>query len=52
VNTIFWFENVKGRDNPEDLSVDGKIILEWVAHPATYPMGTRGSFLLSKAAGA
>jgi hypothetical protein len=23
-------ENLKGRDNSEDLSVDGKIILEWI----------------------
>jgi hypothetical protein len=23
----FWSENVKGRDNPEDLGTDGRIIL-------------------------
>jgi len=30
MHTIFWFENLKGRDHLEDLDVDGKIILEWV----------------------
>jgi hypothetical protein len=23
-------ENLKGRDQPEDLGIDGKIILEWI----------------------
>jgi hypothetical protein len=27
--TIFWSENLKGRDHSEDLDVDGRI-LEWV----------------------
>jgi len=26
---IFWLENLKRRDHPEDIGVDGKIILEW-----------------------
>jgi hypothetical protein len=26
----FWSENLKGRDHSEDLSIDGKIILERV----------------------
>jgi hypothetical protein len=26
----FWSENLKGRDNAEDLGVDGIIILEWI----------------------
>jgi len=26
----FWSENLKGRDHLEDLSTDGKIILEWI----------------------
>jgi hypothetical protein len=30
MHTIFRFENLKGRDNLEDLAVDGKIILEWI----------------------
>jgi len=30
VLTIFWLKNLKGRDNLEDLDVDGKIILEWI----------------------
>jgi hypothetical protein len=27
--TVFWFENLKGRDNSEDLGIDGRI-LEWI----------------------
>jgi len=26
----FWSENLKGSDHSEDLSVNGKIILEWI----------------------
>jgi hypothetical protein len=26
--TIFWLENLKGRDKSEDVDVDGKILLE------------------------
>jgi hypothetical protein len=29
-NTIFWLENLKGRDHLEDLSINGKIKLEWI----------------------
>jgi hypothetical protein len=29
MNTIFPLENLKGRDNSEDLGVDGRI-LEWI----------------------
>jgi hypothetical protein len=28
MHATFWMENLKGRDHPEDLGVDGKIILE------------------------
>jgi hypothetical protein len=28
--TIFWFENMKGRDHSESLGVDGKIILKCI----------------------
>jgi hypothetical protein len=28
--TIFWFDNMKGRDRLEDLGVDVKVILEWI----------------------
>jgi hypothetical protein len=29
MDTIFWSENLKGRDHSEDLGVDGEIILDW-----------------------
>jgi hypothetical protein len=29
MHTIFWLENLKGRDHVEDLGEDGKIIAEW-----------------------
>jgi len=29
-NTKVWLENLKGRDQSEDLGVDGKTILEWI----------------------
>jgi hypothetical protein len=28
--TVFWLENLKGRDRFEDLDVDGRIILETI----------------------
>jgi hypothetical protein len=30
MHTIFWLENLKGRDHSQDLGRDGKIILEWI----------------------
>jgi len=30
-NTIFWFENLKGRDHLEDTDIDRNIILEWIS---------------------
>jgi hypothetical protein len=30
MHTIFWLENLKGRDHMEDLGTDGKILLEWI----------------------
>jgi hypothetical protein len=30
MHTVFWFENLKGRDHLEDLGVAEKIILEWI----------------------
>jgi len=29
-NAMFWLENLEGRDNSENLGVNGKIILEWI----------------------
>jgi len=29
-NSVFWLEDLKGRDYSEDLGVDGRMILEWV----------------------
>jgi hypothetical protein len=26
----FWLQNLKGRNNVEELGIDGKIILEWI----------------------
>jgi len=28
--TVFWMENLKGRDHLKDLAVDNGIILEWI----------------------
>jgi hypothetical protein len=28
--TVFWLEDLNGRDHLEDLGVDGKDILEWI----------------------
>jgi hypothetical protein len=30
MQTIFWLENLKGREHSEDVGVDEKIILEWI----------------------
>jgi len=30
MHTEFWLEDLKGRDHLRDLSVDGRIILEWI----------------------
>jgi hypothetical protein len=30
MHTIFWLENLKGRDHSEDLGIDGSVILEWI----------------------
>jgi hypothetical protein len=30
MHTIFWFEDMKGREHSEDLGVDGEIILEYI----------------------
>jgi hypothetical protein len=30
MHAIFWLENLKGRDNLEDLGIETKIILEWM----------------------
>jgi hypothetical protein len=28
--TIFWLENLKGRDHLEDLGLDGRITIGWI----------------------
>jgi hypothetical protein len=30
MHTVFWLGNLKGRDQPEGIGVDEKIILEWI----------------------
>jgi hypothetical protein len=30
VHTVFWLENLKGRDHLGNLGVDRKIILKWI----------------------
>jgi hypothetical protein len=30
MHTVFWLENLKGRDHLEDLGTDGSIILEQI----------------------
>jgi hypothetical protein len=30
MHTVFWLENLKGRNRLEDLGVDGRIILECI----------------------
>jgi hypothetical protein len=29
-HTIFWLENLKGRDHSEDIHIVRKMILEWI----------------------
>jgi len=29
-NTVFWLENLKGRDHLGDIGIDSKKILEWI----------------------
>jgi hypothetical protein len=31
MHSKFWLENLKGRDNMEDLGIDETIILEWIS---------------------
>jgi len=30
MHTIFWLENLKGRDHLKDIVAEGQIILEWI----------------------
>jgi hypothetical protein len=40
MHTIFWLESLKGRDHSEDISTDGKIVLDWI-------LGTYGEMMWS-----
>jgi hypothetical protein len=40
MQTIFWLENLKGRDCFEDLGIDGRIILEWILGKYDAKVGT------------
>jgi len=39
MRTIFWLENMKGREHFEDLSVDGRVILEWILGEIRWAVG-------------
>jgi hypothetical protein len=30
MHTVFWFENLKGRDHSQNLGIDENIILQWI----------------------
>jgi len=30
MHTIFWLENLKGKDHSKEASLDGRIILKWI----------------------
>jgi hypothetical protein len=30
MHTIFWLENLKGRGYSKELSIDEKVVLEWI----------------------
>jgi hypothetical protein len=41
MGTSFWLGRLKGRDNSEDLGVDGRIILKWILREYVRRMWTR-----------
>jgi len=43
--TIFWLENLKGRDHSEELGIDGKIIIEWILGKKSGKVWTEGIWL-------
>jgi hypothetical protein len=57
MRTKFWLENLKARDNLEDLDVDGRIILECISGKQSgrvwigficLGIGTSGRLLLTR----
>jgi len=43
MHTVFQSENLKGRDQLEDLGVDGRILLEWTLGNRTGRCGLNAS---------
>jgi hypothetical protein len=41
MHIVFWFENMEGRDYPEDLGMGGKITLEWIVGKQGVKLWTR-----------
>jgi hypothetical protein len=51
IRTIFWSENLKGRNQSEDLAVDGKIILNCILRKQVGKVWTGCSWFRAGASG-